>query len=147
MKVSTPGNPSGSLSGVSDMAKLNASISSITSGGPVPFKIPTVAEATSSFDAIKDQSKALLGDPKIPALSFGSFKIKVPTAAEAAKYDKLKADLDKEEDNYFATRKAFWDAKQKFGPDAPETKTAEASFKESAQNIETIRNNMRDVSA
>lgn len=141
MSIASSGLPTG------DMAKLNASISSITSGGPVPFKIPTVAEATSSFDAIKDQSKALLGDPKIPALSFGSFKIKVPTAAEAAKYDKLKADLDKEEDNYFATRKAFWDAKQKFGPDAPETKTAEASFKESAQNIETIRNNMRDVSA
>lgn len=141
MAMASAGLPTG------DVAKLNAAVSSITSGGPVPFKIPTVAEATSSFDAIKDQSKALLGDPKIPALSFGSFKIKVPTAAEAAKYDKLKADLNKEEDNYFATRKAYWDAKGKFGPDAPETKTAEATFKESAQKMETIRNDMRDVSA
>lgn len=131
--------------GAGAMSKLNASIGSITSGGPLDIKLPTVAEATSSFDAIKDKSKALLGDPKIPALSFGSFKIKVPTKEEAEKYDKLKADLDKEEDNYFSTRKAFWDAKGKFGPDAPETKTAEASFKESAQKLETIRTDMRNV--
>jgi len=128
--------------GAGELSKLNASISAIASGGPAGIKLPTMAEATSSFDAIKDKSKALLGDPKIPPLSFGAMKFKLPSLPDAKKFDELKAKLSTEEDNFFATRKAYWDAKSQFGPDSPEAKAAEQTYKTSTQTLETIRKDM-----
>jgi hypothetical protein len=123
-----------------DISKLNASIGALPSIGGI--KLPTVAEATSSFDSVVAQSKALLGDPKIPPLNFGKLTPKIMSQAEAQQYDKLKADYSTEEDNYFATRKAYWDAKGKFGPDSPEAASAQAAYTASSQKLETIKSDI-----
>jgi hypothetical protein len=136
LSMASTGLPAGAL------AKLNASIASLGSGGALDIKLPTIAADTVNTDAIQAQSKALLGDARIPALSFGTVAFKVPSVAQAKEYDRLKASLTTEEDNYWATRKAFLDAQYKYGPDAPETKSASDAFKVSSQKLETIKSDM-----
>lgn len=55
-----------------DLSKLTGAINSMGSSGPNSFKLPTVAEGTNNVSELVAQSKALLGNPKIPSLSFGS---------------------------------------------------------------------------
>jgi len=136
LSMASTGLPAGAL------AKLNASIASLGSGGALDIKLPTIAADTVNTDAIQAQSKALLGDARIPALSFGTVAFKVPSVAQAKEYDRLKASLTTEEDNYWATRKAFLDAQYKYGPDAPETKSASEAFKVSSQKLETIKSDL-----
>jgi len=123
-----------------DISKLNASIAALPGIGGI--KLPTVAEATSSFDSVVAQSKALLGDPKIPPINFGKLTPKIMSQAEAQQYDKLKAEYSTEEDNYFATRKEFLDAKMKFGPDSPEATSAQSAYTAASQKLETIKSDM-----
>jgi hypothetical protein len=56
----------------------------------------------------------------------------------------LKKELDIEKDNYFTTRKNFYDAKGKYGADSEQAKSAEEAFKASMQKQETLRQQMAD---
>jgi len=51
-------------------AQLNAAISSMSSGGAVPIKLPTVATNTNDRSELTAQVTSLLGDAKIPAPNF-----------------------------------------------------------------------------
>jgi hypothetical protein len=132
-----------------DASKLAGQLNAVGSGGQVDVKLPTVSTDTFDFSSLMEQSKSLLGDDKVPGLNFGSLPpgaFKVPSAEQAKKYDTLKKELDTENDNYFTTRKNFYDAKTKFGVDSSQAKSAEDSFKASMQKQETLRQQIADLS-
>jgi hypothetical protein len=81
-------------------AQLNAAISSMSSGGAVQIKLPTVAINTNDRSELTSQVTSLLGDAKIPAPNFtGEISETAKTAlekiteAKKAKLDKI-AELD-----------------------------------------------------
>ena len=62
-------------------AEINAAMSSLTSVGASPVKLPTVASNTFDRSEITAQIGSLLGDPKIPKPNFSG---EIPSAAKAA---------------------------------------------------------------
>jgi hypothetical protein len=87
----------------------------------------------------------LLGNPKIPALSFGTIPagaFKTPTSAEVTAYDKLKVELSTQEDLQFDLRKSYLDLKTLNGPDDSATTTAYAAWQDNVKKIETLRQDM-----
>ena len=81
-------------------AQLNAAISSMSSGGAVQIKLPTVAINTTDRSELTSQVTSILGDSKIPAPNFtGEISATAKTAlekiteAKKAKTDKI-AELD-----------------------------------------------------
>ena len=81
-------------------AQLNAAISSMSSGGAVQIKLPTVAINTNDRSELTSQVTSLLGDAKIPAPNFtGEISATAKTAlekiteAKKAKSEKI-AELD-----------------------------------------------------
>jgi len=128
--------------GTKGLSLLSSSINSIGAGGAVEVKLPTVAKDSFDFGPMMAQAKSLLGNPKIPALPFGTIPpgaFKMPTAAEAEKYDKLKAELTIQEDLQFDLRKSYLDFKLKLGPDDSTTTTAYAAWQDNVKKIETIK--------
>lgn len=133
--------------GAGDLAKLSGSINAIGAGGPVEVKLPTIAADTMDFGPMMAQAKALLGGEgsKIPGLSFGSMPIgafKMPTAAQAKEYDRLKEELTKQEDLQWDLRKQYYDLREKSGPDSDATIAANSVWKQCCQKIESIRQDM-----
>jgi len=145
----TAGGGLGALAGLglgaNGSSLLNSAIKSIGAGGAVEVKLPTVAKDSFDFGPMMAQAKSLLGNPKIPALPFGTIpagSFKTPTSAEAAKYDTVKAELLAQEDLQFDLRKAYFDLKMEYGPDSAETKTAYASWQDNVKKIETLRQDL-----
>jgi hypothetical protein len=62
-------------------AEINAAMSSLTSMGSSPVKLPTVASNTFDRSEITSQISSLLGNPKIPKPNFTG---EIPSAAKAA---------------------------------------------------------------
>lgn len=126
-------------------AELQGAISSLGAGGQV--KAPTVGADTFDVSGLLNQAKNLLGDSKIPIPNLGA--IKIPTtpldAGQVAEYNKLKAEADKLNDESFDTRKAFWDARYKFGVDSTEALTAEEKYKAVMKKLESVNQKMANV--
>ena len=83
LKSSPAGLSSTALSGLPPgaAAEINAAMSSLTSVGASPVKLPTVGSNTFDRSAITAQIGSLLGDPKIPKPNFTG---EIPSAAKAA---------------------------------------------------------------
>lgn len=131
--------------GTKGSSLLNSAIKSIGAGGAVEVKLPSVAKDSFDFGPMMAQSKSLLSNPKIPALPFGTIpagSFKTPSSAEAATYDKLKADLSTQEDLQFDLRKSYLDLKMTNGPDDSATTTAYAAWQDNVKKIETIKQDM-----
>jgi hypothetical protein len=114
-------------------------------GGAVQVKLPTVAKDSFDFGPMMAQAKALLGNPKIPALPFGTISagsFKMPTSAQVVEYDKLKAELLVQEDLQWDLRKTYLDTKMNKGPDDAATTSAYASWQDNVKKIESIRQDM-----
>jgi hypothetical protein len=129
----------------SETAKLNSEINSMGAGGPVDVKLPKVANDSFDFSKMKEQAAALLGNPKIPTLPFGSIPagvFKVPTAAEAQEYDRIKAELTVQEDLQWDLRRAYYDEKRKSGPDSDATVAANNAWKECCQKIMSLKQSL-----
>jgi len=133
-------------------AEFQGAISSVGSPGSVEVKGPTVASNTFDFGGILAQSKSLLGDDKIPPLNLGGVKIPTkPLSADQVKeYDKVKAEIAKEEDNMWVTRKAAADAKyalsQGKGTQEQVDTTSEA-YKASMQKVQTLREELGKIAS
>jgi hypothetical protein len=128
-----------------EAAKLNSEINSMGAGGPVDVKLPKVATDSFDFSKMKEQAASLLGNPKIPTLSFGSMPagvFKVPTAAQAKEYDRIKAELTVQEDLQDTLRVAYYNEKQKSGPDSDATAAANTAWKECCQKITTLKQDL-----
>lgn len=116
LKKSTDGLASMVTSGLPPGAasELNAAISSLSAGGPIPIKLPTVAVGTTDRSEISAQLGSLLGSKKIPVPNFDN----QGTAAASDKLNKLLdqqgkllAEANALDDQYFAAMKAYRDAK------------------------------------
>jgi len=130
--------------GAGAIAKLNQAVSGL-GGGAIDVKLPAIAEDSFDFGPMKKQAADLLGNPKIPALPFGTLSIpaiKMPTSAQAAEYDKIKAELTTQEDLQWTLRKTYLDLKEAKGPDDPKTQTAYAEWQTSTKKIEQLRQDM-----
>lgn len=128
-----------------DLAKLNGSINSISAGGAQEIKLPTFAEGTNDTESLQSQSRSLLGNDKIPNLSFGSFKPKILSPAETAKYDKLKSELDELEDTRWDLRKVYLDFRVKYGSSATETISAQEAYDKVLADIDKIKQQMAEI--
>jgi hypothetical protein len=125
----------------SSAAELTGAISSLGNGGSVLVKAPTVALDTFNYSNLQTQSKALLGNPKIPPLNFGSLKISSnPLSAErVTAFNETKKKLEEAEDLQWELRRTYLDNKAKYGPAATETTSSFDAYKACLQNIETLR--------
>jgi hypothetical protein len=128
--------------GAKSMALLSSSINSIGAGGPVDIKLPTIAKDSFDFGPMMAQAKALLGNPKIPALPFGTIPagaIVLPTSAQILASDALKAALSTQQDLQRGLNQAYLDLKQTNGPDDPASTAAYAVWQDNVKKIETIQ--------
>jgi hypothetical protein len=131
--------------GTSGSTLLNSAIKSIGAGGAVEVKLPTVAKDSFDFGPMMSQAKQLLGNPKIPAIPFGTIptgSLKMPTSAQVVEYDKLKAELLTQEDLQFDLKKTYFDLKMKNGPDDPASVAAYTAWQDNVKKIETLRQDM-----
>ena len=72
-------------------AQLNSAISSMSSGGAVPIKLPTVAINTNDRSELTSQVTSILGDAKIPVPNFGG---NPATTGETPSENKLNAQFE-----------------------------------------------------
>ena len=108
-------------------AQLNAAISSLSSGGAVPIKLPTVAINTTDRGELTSQITSLLGDSKIPAPNFAG-----------ASEDAYKAGLSKLEQKKQKQKEiqAKIDAKQvEIDAAKKEVEAAIAAYEEANNNL------------
>jgi len=128
-----------------ESAKLNAALSSLPTGG-APISLPTVGKDTFDMSAMLAQSSSLLGDAKIPGVNLGGGlppgAFKMPSAAQAKEYDKLKAEKTKQEDLQWDLRKKYFDLKKKNGEEDSTTIAAKEEWQTCVKRIEEIKGEM-----
>jgi hypothetical protein len=132
------------------LAKLNSSIAGMGAGGPVDVKLPTVAADSFDFSKMKDQAKALLGNPKIPSIPFGSTNAGVvaqPDSAKLKQVEKLTTDYNAEAEKQDDLRDAYKLASQTSGPDSPAAETAYATWQDSSKKMASILKELDGLSA
>lgn len=116
-------------------SKLKSSIASLGSGGGSDIKLPTAA--VTGFDAgeMATQAKALLGDPKIPALNFGSAPPADDAQSMLARIKARNAALDAT----MAKQKAYEESLAKTGSRIdPATAAAFAEWKQSIADMDKL---------
>lgn len=134
----------------SALAKLNSSIASMGAGGPVDVKLPTVASDSFDFSKMKDQAKALLGNPKIPSIPFGSTNAGVvaqPDSSKLQKIDELQAKASLLEDTALDLKESYYAEKQTSGPDSSASEIAYAAWQQVSQQLTSVRQEIDDLSA
>jgi hypothetical protein len=124
-------------------AKLEGAINSVP--GATSVKLPTVAADTFDVGPQLSQATTLLGDNKIPGVSFGAIPasaFKMPTAAQAEEYNKLKKDLTTQENLQWDLRKKYFDAKTKYGEPDDKTVAAKEEWQTCVKKIDEIKGQM-----
>ena len=107
-KVKASGSTLSSLAATglppSAAAQMTAAISSLSSAGPIPIKLPTVAINTTDRGAITAGLAAVFGSKLVPMPNFAGNPAtfgKVPSDEEAKKYNEKKALIEKTMDEYW----------------------------------------------
>jgi hypothetical protein len=108
-------------------AQLNAAISSMSSGGAVQIKLPTVAINTNDRSELTSQVTSILGDAKIPAPNFAGVS-----------EDTYKAGLSKID----AKKEKYKEIDAKLEALNEEAKTVRAQYNASAETYENANNNL-----
>jgi hypothetical protein len=114
-------------------AQLNAAISSMSSGGAVQIKLPTVAVNTTDRSELTSQVTSLLGDAKIPAPNYGGTNEDTYKAG-LAKLKDLQAQLQESKDKVIQATAAAEKAKQELPAGDPAIQEAEATAKSELLN-------------
>lgn len=131
-------------------ASLNSAIGSITSGGSVPTKVPSLGENTFGVTAIATQTTGLLGDPKVPALKFGNENstsgVSSDVAMANASYESAKNALETARDDDYVFRQKYYDLALTYGNNDPKTIAAYNAWKQHKQKIETLQQQL-DIAA
>lgn len=124
------------------------SSASLGTGGPVNMKEAATIFNSFNYTALAKQSTSLLGDKGIPALPMGEIP-KIPSEISQAnvdKYNELKKELAKLEDDKWDLRKKIGEAKKNYGDNSAEAQSAEQAYKDCLKRIEEIRQEMLKVS-
>ncbi len=122
--------------GTKGTSELNNAIAALGSGGPVEVKLPTVKENSFDTAGLAAQSKALLGDPKIPPLKFGSGPPPEPSPDET----KLVSDYQQAVKDADEKRQAYYELKAKLGANDPQTVAAYEEYKSLQQAADQLEN-------
>jgi hypothetical protein len=93
-------------------AQLNAAINSLSAGGPIPIKLPTVALGTLDRSEVTAQLSSVLGSVKIPLPNFAAGISKAATSKADDFADKAMA-LLKEKEKQDEAEDAAWNAYNK----------------------------------
>jgi len=109
-------------------AQLNAAISSMSSGGALQIKLPTVAINTTDRSELTSQVTSLLGDAKIPAPNFGGTNEDTYKAG-LAKLKELQTQLQESKEKVTQATAAVDKAKQELPAGDPAIAEAEATAK------------------
>lgn len=120
--------------GLKDTSKLNSAIASVGTGGPVDIKLPTVSSGGFDTTSLAAQSASLLGNPKIPPISFGDNQ---PTNTEP--------EVSKGFENYREAvlladdkRQIYYDLRKKKGESDPATIAAYNDYKSLQQKADEL---------
>lgn len=126
-------------------AELQGAIASLGAGGAV--KAPTVAFDTNSIAGLLEQSKGLLGNPKIPPINLGNLKIpETPMSKEkVAEYDKVK--IEELDDLKFDYRRDYLNALRDYGKDSEQTISLKTKYEDTIKKIAELRDKLATLSA
>lgn len=126
-------------------SELEGAIASLGAGGAV--KAPTVALDTNNVAGLVEQSKALLGNPKIPPINLGNMKIpSEPLSAEkASEYDNLKKEVEALDELKFDYRREYLNALRDSGKDSPQAAALKAKYEDTLKQIEELNNKLKAI--
>ena len=147
--LASAGLPAGSA------AQLNAAISSMSSGGAVQIKLPTVAINTTDRGELTQSITSLLGSAKIPMPNFeGNLATLGKTQSESSieKYNKTTEEINTLSDKRFDLQKELNDsrgnltkAKTELPAGDPRIASAEAALNTAKQNIANLDKQIQDL--
>ena len=147
--LASAGLPAGSA------AQLNAAISSMSSGGAVQIKLPTVAINTTDRGELTQSITSLLGSAKIPMPNFeGNLATLGKTQSESSieKYNKTTEEINTLSDKRFDLQKELNDArgnltkaKTELPAGDPGIASADAAFNSAKQNIANLDKQIQDL--
>jgi hypothetical protein len=136
-------------------AELNAAISSMSSGGAVQIKLPTVAVNTTDRGELTQSITSLLGSAKIPMPNFeGNPATLGKTQSESSieKYNKTTEEINTLSDKRFDLQKELNDArgnlnkaKTELPAGDPSIASADAAFNSAKQNIANLDKQIQDL--
>jgi hypothetical protein len=136
-------------------AQLNSAISSMSSGGAVPIKLPTVAINTTDRGELTQSITALLGSAKIPMPNFEGNPATLGTTqseSSIAEYNKTTEEINTLSDKRFDLQKELNDAryastkaKTELPAGDPSIASAEAALNTARENITNLDKQIEDL--
>lgn len=114
-------------------AQLNSAISSMSSGGAVPIKLPTVAINTNDRSELTAQVTSILGNSKIPAPNYGGLSSSVKAESDrlndlVKQQQVLVVEKDEQLKKVRQARDAFIQARDNLPPGDPAIDTAKQTY-------------------
>jgi hypothetical protein len=144
--LATAGLPAGAA------AQLNAAISSLSSGGPLQVKMPTVAVGTIDTKSVTAQLSSTLGDSRIPLPNLSgeiSASAKAGTESITAKVNqvlKLQEQMQSQSDVISKAREAYLTAKQDLPQGDPSLAQLESAYKQAVEKNSELANQINSIS-
>ena len=136
-------------------AQLNSAISSMSSGGAVPIKLPTVAINTTDRGELTQSITALLGSAKIPMPNFEGNPAtlgKTQSESSIAEYNKTTEEINTLSDKRFDLQKELNDARgasnkvrTELPAGDPRIASAEAAVNIARENITNLDKQIEDL--
>jgi phage-related protein len=114
-------------------AQLNSAISSMSSGGAVPIKLPTVAINTNDRSELTAQVTSLLGNSKIPAPNYGGLSSSIKADSDrlnelVKQQQALVVEKDEQQKKVRQARDAFVQARDNLPPGDPAIDIAKQTY-------------------
>lgn len=134
-------------------SQLSAAMNSLSAGGSLPIKLPTVASNTLDRSELTAQLSSVLGDAKIPMPNFSggqaasSLQLSKKQTEAYAKFDTVKKDLEKAQDDVFGLRKAYYDAKKDLPAGDPGVISARDALYAKEEEVVAIRKELERLAS
>jgi hypothetical protein len=132
-------------------SQLSAAMNSLSAGGSLPIKLPTVASNTLDRGELNAQLTSVLGNAKIPMPNFtggqaaASLNLSKKQTEAYEKYDKIKLDLEKAQDDMFDLKKAYYNAKKDLPAGDPGIETARDALYAKEEQLVAIRKELQTL--
>jgi phage-related protein len=132
-------------------SQLSAAMNSLSAGGSLPIKLPTVASNTLDRGELNAQLTSVLGNAKIPMPNFtggqaaASLNLSKKQTEAYEKYDKVKIDLEKAQDEMFDLKKAYYNAKKDLPAGDPGIDTARDALYAKEEQLVAIRKELQTL--
>lgn len=130
-------------------SQLSAAMNSLSAGGSLPIKLPTVASNTLDRSELNAQLTSVLGNAKIPMPNFSggqaaaSLDLSKKQTESYVKYETIKKDLEKAQDDIFDLKKAYYNAKQDLPAGDPGVETARDALYAKEEELVAIRKELQ----